>query len=77
MIVIKLTDHADISASSRNNAGTIIHSSHCNQLGRSGVAAEIMLAPKKYRVTTVSDMPMPAGIQKKRRKRGLLAKAKP
>lgn len=77
MIVIKLTDHADISASSRNSAGTIIHSSHRNQVGRSGVAAEMMLAPKKCRVTTVSDRPMPAGIQKKRRKRGLLARAKP
>jgi hypothetical protein len=64
IMVIKLTDQAEISASKINSTGTTIHSNQFNQSGKSGVAAAIMLRPNKYSVAKVSVNPIPAGSQK-------------
>ena len=64
MIVIKLTDQAETNASKTKSIGTIIHASQLSQSGKSGVAAAIILVPKKYKVTEVRKSPIPTGSQK-------------
>ena len=64
IMVIKLTDQAETNARKTKSTGTINHASQPSQSGNSGVAAAIMMLPKKYKASEVSDSPILTGSQK-------------